>query len=101
MQAKVCDSKESGVREVSVAEAVELAGMGEGLVWLDIVGPLTHEDQKLLGAPPFDFHELALEDASKDDGQRSKVELYDDHFFLVMHEVSIDVSGGILSLEWE
>lgn len=100
MQAKVCGSKDAGVKTVSVAEAVELAGRGEGLVWLDIAGPLTPEDRELLSAPPFDFHELALEDASKEDGQRSKVEIYDDHFFLVMHEVSDGVSEGVLSLAW-
>ncbi|MHB9112641.1 MAG: magnesium/cobalt transporter CorA [Thermoleophilia bacterium] len=100
MQAKVCRSNEAGVKSVSVAEAVELAGRGEGLVWLDLAGPLTQEDRELLGAPPFNFHELALEDASKDDGQRSKVEPYDDHFFLVMHAVKADVGGGSLSLEW-
>ncbi|MDO8736794.1 MAG: magnesium/cobalt transporter CorA [Thermoleophilia bacterium] len=101
MQAKVCGSKETGVRTVSTAEALELAGRGEELVWLDIAGPLTPEDRELLGKPPFNFHELALEDASKQDGQRSKVEPYDDHFFLVMHEVSASVSTGSLALEWE
>lgn len=101
MQAKVCGSKETGVRTVSTAEALELAGSGEGLVWLDIAGLLTPEDRELLGAPPFDFHELALEDASKEDGQRSKVEPYDDHFFLVMHEVTAEVKEGNLSLEWD
>lgn len=101
MQAKVYRSKDEGVKTVSIDEAVELAGGGEGMVWLDLAGPLTPEDRELLGAPPFDFHELALEDASKDDGQRSKVEPYDDHFFLVMHAVKADISGGKLSLEWQ
>lgn len=101
MQAKVYRAKDEGVKTVSIDEAVELAGGGEGMVWLDLAKPLTPEDREFLGAPPFNFHELALEDASKDDGQRSKVEPYDEHFFLVMHAVKADISGGKLSLEWQ
>lgn len=101
MQAKVCRTDKSGVTTVSPQDAVGLVGRGEGLVWLDINGPLSPEDRKLLGAPPFNFHELALEDASKTDGQRAKVEEYDDYFFLVMHAVSSGSGdGGPLMFDW-
>jgi len=100
VQAKVCQSGEAGVKTVSVEEAVSLIGAGKGLVWLDIAGPLSQEDRELLGEPPFNFHELALEDASKPDGQRAKVEPYDDYFFLVMHSVSHDSSDDGMSLSW-
>lgn len=100
VQAKVCHSKEAGVQTVSLEEAVALVGKEQGLVWLDIAGPLTAEQRELLGKSPFNFHELALEDASKPDGQRAKVEPYDDHFFLVMHSVSPAAGDGGLVLEW-
>ncbi|MFA5801621.1 MAG: magnesium/cobalt transporter CorA [Thermoleophilia bacterium] len=100
MQAKVCGSNGAGVKTVSLEEAVALIGGGEGLVWLDIAGSLKQEDLELLGRPPFNFHELALEDASKPDGQRAKVEPYDDYFFLVMHAVSSRPDEEGLTLAW-
>ncbi len=100
MQAKVCHSRGAGVKTLSPEEAVGLIGKGEGLVWLDIPGPLTPETRGLLAGPPFNFHELALEDASKADGQRAKVEEYDDYFFLVMHSLSETRAGNSLRFEW-
>ena len=100
MQAKVCQSEGAAVKTVSLDEAVEMVGRKAGLVWLDIAGPLSREQRDLLGAPPFNFHELALEDASKPDGQRAKVEPYDDHFFMVMHTVVSSSSEGGLRLAW-
>ncbi|MFA5808931.1 MAG: magnesium/cobalt transporter CorA [Thermoleophilia bacterium] len=101
MQAKVCHSIDAGVKTISPEEAVALVDKGEGLVWLDIAGPLKQEDLELLARPPFNFHELALEDASKPDGQRAKVEPYDDYFFLVMHAISSDPGGEGLKLKWK
>jgi len=100
MQAKACHSREEGVKTLSVEEAVALAGKGEGLVWLDVPGPLTAEQRQILAKPPFNFHELALEDASKADGQRAKVEEYDDYFFLVMHSLTESRASDSLRLEW-
>jgi len=100
MQAKVCHGREAGVKTVSPAEAISFLEKGEGLVWLNLSGPLTPEHRELLGRPPFNFHELALEDASKEDGQRAKVEEYDDHFFLVMHSVSTHKGESSLEFGW-
>lgn len=69
----------------------------KSLVWLDYCG-LKPEDHEFL-VSQFGFHELALEDASRPDGQRPKVEEYDDHFFLVMHSLSAVGSGRSLELE--
>jgi magnesium transporter len=100
VQSKVCHSRESGVKTMSPQEAIGLIGKGQGLVWLDIVGPLKQEDRDMLAAPPFNFHELALEDASKADAQRAKVEEYDDHFFMVMHALTAGRAGDALRFEW-
>lgn len=100
MQAKMCRSIDAGVKTISPQEAVTLVGKGEGLVWLDIAGPLKQEDLELLARPPFSFHELALEDASKPDGQRAKVEPYDDYFFLVMHAISSGPGRDGLKIAW-
>jgi magnesium transporter len=100
MQAKICQSREAGVKTLSPQEAVGLVGKGEGLVWLDIPGPLSATDRDTLAKPPFNFHELALEDASKPDGQRAKVEEYENYFFLVMHALSESRDGDSLKLEW-
>lgn len=70
------------------------------LVWIDIDGPLDDQERALLEAAPFGFHELALEDASKEDGQRPKVEDYEDYFFLVMHSLSAAKEDDILTLKW-
>lgn len=72
----------------------------EALVWIDFDSALSDEDRRFLEAPPFSFHELALEDASKEDGQRPKVEEYDDYFFLVMHAISVEKHGIVLELNW-
>jgi len=100
MQAKVCHSKEAGVKTISPEEAAGLIAGGEGLVWLDIDGPLSAEQRRMLEQPPFNLHELAIEDASKEDGQRAKVEEYDGYFFLVMHSLSRSMQDGSLQLEW-
>ena len=80
--------KGCGRQTVSLEEAVALVGKGQGAGMARHRRPLTAEQRELLGKSPFNFHELALEDASKPDGQRAKVEPYDNHFFLVMHSVS-------------
>lgn len=82
---------------VSFKEAVSHLDNPDALVWLDYKG-LKPEDQKFL-ISRFGFHELALEVASKPDGQRPKVETFDDHFFLVMHSLSFNRSGRSLSLK--
>ena len=51
----------------------------DGLVWVDIENP-SDSDWQWLGET-FDFHPLAIEDARRQ-GQRAKVDVYDDHLFL-------------------
>ncbi len=54
------------------------------LVWIDLNQPGSEELNWL--SETFGFHDLALEDAAKQK-QRSKVEIFDDHFFIVAHGV--------------
>ena len=56
------------------------------LVWLDLEDP-TEKDLLML-QQEFSIHPLAIEDARHKE-QRSKVEVYEGFFFLVMHAVSI------------
>lgn len=101
MKALAYTKKEEGPRPVGVEEAVRIVEEEpEGLVWLDFDAPFTQKELELLEAPPFAFHELALEDASREDGQRPKVEEYEDYFFLVMHSVEATNKGGLLHLAW-
>lgn len=83
-------------KSVSFEEAVSHLDNPDALVWLDYEG-LKPEEQKFL-VSRFGFHELAMEDAAKPDGQRPKVEPFDDHFFLVMYSLSFARSGRSLSL---
>lgn len=101
MKALACTKKEEAPRPVEVEEAVRIiADDPEGLVWLDFDAPFRRDELAMLEAPPFSFHELALEDASKDHGQRPKVEEYADHFFLVMHSVEARKAEATLHLSW-
>lgn len=101
MRAMARQKKEELPATVSAEEAVRIIGEEpEALVWLDFDASFTQEDLALLGSPPFGFHELALEDASKEDGQRPKVEEYDEYFFLVMHSVEARRAGTMLYLGW-
>ena len=54
------------------------------IVWVDIQDP-TDEDVELLRSE-FGFHELALEDAARQD-QRPKIDLYDGYCFIVFYAV--------------
>jgi magnesium transporter len=74
---------------VPVSERAEVRGLladKDNLVWIDIDHP-TEEDMKWLSAT-FSFHDLALEDAFKQK-QRSKVETFDNYFFIVAHAVKL------------
>lgn len=56
----------------------------DNLLWIDLSRP-TQDDLQWL-SDTFGFHALALEDATKQK-QRSKVETFDDYFFVVAHAV--------------
>lgn len=101
MKAMICLAEEATPKAVAMEEALKVIQADPGAtVWIDIAGPLDDQGRSLLAAAPFRFHELALEDASKEDGQRPKVEDYDDYFFLVMHALSVEKEADILTLEW-
>lgn len=61
-----------------------LLAQSDNLVWVDLYRPTVDDLQWL--SDNFGFHALALEDATKQK-QRSKVETFDDHFFVVAHGV--------------
>ncbi len=64
------------------ARISDLLQEDEALVWLDIEDPSDGELRML--QEEFSLHPLAVEDALHR-GQRAKVEVYEDHFFLVLH----------------
>ena len=61
-------------------------------VWIDLQGLGESDISSIL--QPLAFHHLALEDAVQPT-QRPKIDEFDDHFFLVAHEVSQAEDGGI------
>jgi magnesium transporter len=65
-------------------------------VWLDVVDP-TDEELETLRAE-LGLHELAVGD-SKRWGQRSKVEMYPDHLFLVAHGLDLDRRDELVDRE--
>jgi magnesium transporter len=65
-------------------------------VWLDVVDP---NDQELSALQDeLSLHELAVEDSRKW-GQRSKVDFYPEHLFLVAHGLSLDPSSDVVDRE--
>jgi magnesium transporter len=58
----------------------------DSLVWLDLEDPT--EQELAMIQEEFSLHPLAMEDAHHR-GQRSKVEVYEQYFFLVMHAVRL------------
>jgi magnesium transporter len=65
------------------------------LVWLDLEDP-SERDLRMLQRE-FSLHPLAIEDTLQRD-QRAKVEAYEDHFFLVIHPLSLE-DGEIVDSE--
>jgi magnesium transporter len=66
---------------MSVPEAAERAGRGDGFVWLGLYEPSDHEME--LVQEHFDLHELAVEDAAAPH-ERAKLEAYENAYFLVL-----------------
>ncbi len=54
-----------------------------GLTWLNIDGPTAADAQWLTAN--FEFHELDIEDVLSRRQQRSKIDVYADHLFIVLH----------------
>jgi magnesium transporter len=65
-------------------------------VWLDVTDPSADELHDLQTA--FGLHELAIEDTMRWD-QRSKLELYDDYVFVVLHGLSLDARDRLVDSE--
>ncbi len=59
----------------------------DNLLWLDVEAPGT--DEIALLAEEFGLHPLALEDISRR-GQRPKIDVYDDFYFLVCYDIDYD-----------
>jgi magnesium transporter len=74
-------------QDVDPGRISDLMGEEGVLVWLDIDDPSEAELRML--QEEFSLHPLAVEDALHR-GQRAKVEVYEDHFFLVMHAQQLD-----------
>lgn len=56
-----------------------------GFYWIDA----SVEELSVL-QPLFDLHELAIEDSMHDEEQRPKLEIYDDHYFMVINSIRFD-----------
>ncbi len=67
-------------------EVSDLIKDKENLVWIDLNKPTPEELQKI--AEEFNFHHLAMEDASQQH-QRPKVDAYDNFYFVVFYSLSI------------
>ena len=82
------------VPESGPARAVELASpgppAGNDLVWIDVQAPTAEVLEAL--RVPFGLHPLAIEDCLTFD-QRSKLEEYPGHVFVVVHELDFDGSS--------
>jgi len=65
-------------------------------LWVDVVDPTDDELRTLQG--DLDLHELAVED-SRNWGQRSKVDFYPQHLFLVAHGLEVDEQGEVVDRE--
>ena len=95
-----------GTVETAVADTarghVPTLGEADGpMVWVDIEAPVDSDWEWL--AEAFDFHPLALEDAQRQ-GQRAKVDVYDDHLFLSVQVPApagdrADIETGIQELD--
>ncbi len=65
-------------------------------VWIDVIEPGPEELAVLQGT--FGLHELSIEDSLRW-GQRSKLELYADYLFMVVHGLRLDESDQLIDTE--
>ena len=79
---------------VPLARISDAIAQPEALLWVDVVDP-TREELELL-REEFAFHPLALEDVAKE-GQRPKIEYYDEAVFIVFYRLGRDATGDIRS----
>jgi magnesium transporter len=69
---------------------------GDRHLWVDVVDPTDEELAELQRS--FGLHELAIED-SKTWGQRSKIDFYPEHVFLVVHGLELRAGGELVDRE--
>ncbi|GIP24142.1 MULTISPECIES: magnesium/cobalt transporter CorA [Paenibacillus] len=71
----------------TVVEDLEttLTPPAEGFYWIDADA----EDLALL-QPAFGLHDLAVEDSLTEEEQRPKIEIYDNHYFIVVNSIRFD-----------
>lgn len=65
--------------------AVALTAPAEGFYWIDA----DVEDLEQL-QPLFQLHDLAVEDCLSDEEQRPKIEIYENHYFIVVNSIRFD-----------
>lgn len=83
------DGRKTGIESDST-RLRDLLARPEWIVWVDLQSPDDAEFSLL--KDPFDFHPLAMEDV-RHERQRPKVEEYEDHLFLVAHEIDYSPSS--------
>ncbi len=83
----ICSENRRLRKELSRDEIGLILSANENLLWLDVEAP-TAEELSLL-AEEFTLHPLALEDVTHQ-GQRPKIDTYDDHYFLVCYDIDYD-----------
>lgn len=83
----LCHSRATGWQEVEALEDVSELREGGNLLWGEAdVRTLDARDVETI-ATEFDLHPLAVEDAIHT-RQRPKIDIYDNHLFVVMHELN-------------
>ena len=88
----VCERKNFHPEQIS-----DFLDEGDAVVWLDVTDPTSKEFQLI--AEEFSLNPLAVEDALSQ-GQRPKLDHYDDHAFISLYDVHLNRETGQLdSLE--
>ena len=90
----LCHSAESGWADVDdITQLSELRASGDHLLWAEAdVRTLDEKDIALI-AEEFGLHQLAVDDAVNT-RQRPKIDRYENHLFLVVHEL-VEVDGQL------
>ena len=90
----LCHSAEGGWTDVDdISQLSELRASGNNLLWAEADVQTLDERDIALIADEFDLHPLAVEDAVNT-RQRPKIDRYENHLFLVVHELS-EVEGHL------
>ena len=80
----LCTEEYCTRRQLDRAEIAAVLADAHNLLWIDLDRPTPEELQLLAGE--FEFHPLAVEDATKQH-QRAKIDRYDSFYFIVVHDV--------------